>query len=146
MNIREVPQPAVPAPVSAAGKEGGRFGIDPYLDWLKAEGIPLTQCPEIPPICAEAALRDADVTDMTDFINQERAVYGLAEVAEPASTPDAWTLLQHERGAVLWLEARRLWDLRRWYADGTNDFLQGRATCMPFGQSELVSNPNLHAQ
>ena len=43
MNIREVPQPAVPAPISAAGKEGGRFGIDPYLDWLKAEGIPLTE-------------------------------------------------------------------------------------------------------
>ena len=29
MNIREVPQPAVPAPVSTTGKGGGRFGIDP---------------------------------------------------------------------------------------------------------------------
>jgi len=43
MNIREVPQAAAPAPVSAAGKGGGRFGIDPYLDWLKGEGLPLTE-------------------------------------------------------------------------------------------------------
>ena len=43
MNIREVPQPAISAPATSAGKGGGRFGIDPYLDWLKAEGIPLTE-------------------------------------------------------------------------------------------------------
>ncbi|MGH6676971.1 MAG: hypothetical protein ACRECE_12220, partial [Xanthobacteraceae bacterium] len=43
MNIREVPQPAVPSPVSTAEKGGGRFGIDPYLDWLEVEGIPLTE-------------------------------------------------------------------------------------------------------
>ena len=43
MNVREVPQPAVPAPVTSAGRGGGRFGIDPYLDWLNAEGIPLTE-------------------------------------------------------------------------------------------------------
>ncbi len=41
MNIREVPQPTAPAPASGGGKGAGRYGIDPYLDWLKAEGIPL---------------------------------------------------------------------------------------------------------
>ncbi|HYA05696.1 MAG TPA: hypothetical protein VEF90_07375, partial [Xanthobacteraceae bacterium] len=43
MNIREVPQPAVPSPVSGAGKGGARYGIDPYLDWLAGEGIPVTE-------------------------------------------------------------------------------------------------------
>src|ERR1700689_2632171 len=32
MNIREVPQQAKP-----------RYGIDPYLDWLKGEGIPVIE-------------------------------------------------------------------------------------------------------
>ena len=36
----------------------------------------------------------------------------------------AWTILQSERGLVLWLEGRRLWDLRRWFVEGTNTFLQ----------------------
>jgi hypothetical protein len=80
---------------------------------------------------------------MTGFVNQERAVYSLAPVTQPASTADAWTLLQRERGAVLWLETRRLWDLRRWNAEGTNAFLTGRDKCMPFGQSEIASNPNV---
>lgn len=109
-----------------------------------ADFIPLAKGTEMLVLRAENALRNSDIAGMTALINQERAVYGMAPVTAPATTAAAWTLLQHERGAVLWLEARRLWDLRRWNAAGTNTFLNGRNKCMPFGASELASNPNLH--
>jgi hypothetical protein len=117
------------------------FRQDKYV--LLSDDIPLAKGAEMLLIRAEAALRSGDTTTMTDFINQERDVYGMAPVPVPASIPDAWALLQFERGAVLWLEGRRLWDLRRWHAEGTNPFLDGRDTCMPIGASELASNPNL---
>jgi hypothetical protein len=109
-----------------------------------ADFIPLAKGTEMLVLRAENALRNADIAGMTTLINQERAVYGLAAVAAPANTADAWKLLQHERGAVLWLEGRRLYDLRRWLAAGTNSFLATRDKCMPFGSSEIASNPNLH--
>jgi hypothetical protein len=125
----------------------GQDGHTPFFRQEKYAGldanIPLTKGTEMLLVRAEAALRNADIPGMTGFINQERAEYGLGAVTQPASTADAWTLLQRERGAVLWLETRRLWDLRRWNAEGTNDFLADRDKCMPFGQSEIASNPNV---
>ncbi len=118
------------------------FRQDKYVSL--ADYIPLAKGTEMLVLQAENALRNSDIPGMTAFINQERAVYGMTPLADPATTADAWTLLQQERGAVVWLEARRLWDLRRWYAEGTNTFLSGRDKCMPFGSSELASNPNLH--
>lgn len=132
---------------SAHKVQTGNDGHTPFFRQDKyvtlADPIPLAKGTEMLLIQAEAALRNSDIDGMTGFINQERAVYGLDPVDPPGSTEDAWTLLQHERGADLWLEGRRFWDLRRWYAEGTNDFLDGRAKCIPFGQSELASNPNL---
>jgi hypothetical protein len=109
-----------------------------------ADGVPLTKGAEMLVLRAEDALRNSDLVGMTTLINQERAVYGMAPVTPPLTTADAWTLLQRERGAVVWLEARRLWDLRRWHAAGTNSFLDGRDTCVPFGSSEIASNPNIN--
>jgi hypothetical protein len=61
-----------------------------------------------------------------------------------ATTVDAaWTILMRERGAVLWLEGRRLWDLRRWLASGRNTALQGRSTCVPISLEEIGANINL---
>jgi hypothetical protein len=93
-------------------------------------------------IRAEAALRNNDVTNTMVFINQERATFTLPALTA-TTVADAWTILQRERGAVLWLEARRLWDLRRWLADGKSTVLQGRSTCMPISLEELGANPNL---
>ncbi len=133
---------------SSGSIQTGQDGTTPYFRQDKYTGldsnIPLTKGTEMLLVRAEAALRNSDIPGMTNYVNLERAEYGMAAVATPATTADAWTLLQQERGAVLWLEARRLWDLRRWYAEGTNNFLSGRDTCMPFGSSELASNPNLH--
>jgi hypothetical protein len=81
---------------------------------------------------------------MTTLVNQARALYaGVAAVTAPATTAAAWTLLQAERGSVTWLEGRRLWDLRRWNAQGTNSFLTGRSKCVPVSTNELAANPNL---
>jgi len=106
--------------------------------------VPLVKGAEMLLLRAEAALRNGDIAGMTTLINQERALYtGLTAVTAPANTADAWTLLQNERGSVTWLEGRRLWDLRRWLANGTNNFLATRSKCIPVSTNELASNPNL---
>jgi hypothetical protein len=93
---------------------------------------------------AENALRNGDIATMTSLINTERGLYSLAAVTAPATTAGAWTMLQSERGSVVWLEGRRLWDLRRWGAEGTNTFLAGRSKCVPVSTNELAANVNLH--
>lgn len=93
-------------------------------------------------IRAEAALRGNDLTNAMLFINQERASFSLGALTA-ANLDAAWTILQRERGAVLWLEGRRLFDLRRWLAEGRNTLLQGRTTCIPISQEELSVNQNL---
>ncbi|MEO7458468.1 MAG: RagB/SusD family nutrient uptake outer membrane protein [Gemmatimonadaceae bacterium] len=105
--------------------------------------VPLVKGAEMLLLRAEDALRNNDIPGMTTLINQERAIYTLAAVTAPATTAAAWTLLQSERGSVTWLEGRRLWDLRRWNAEGTNTFLNGRSKCIPVSTNELAANPNL---
>ena len=106
--------------------------------------VPLVKGAEMLVLRAEAALRNGDIAGMTALLNAARAQYtGLAVLAPPATTAAAWTLLQTERGAVTWLEARRLWDMRRWYVAGTSTFLTGRNKCVPISDNETASNPNL---
>jgi len=93
-------------------------------------------------IRAEAALRANDVTNAMLFINQGRTAATLAPLT--ATTIDAaYVHLMRERGAVLWLEGRRLFDLKRWLADGRNTTLQGRSTCIPISLEERGANPNV---
>jgi len=93
-------------------------------------------------IRAEAALRSNDFAGAMAFINQERATFTLPALT--GTTSDAvYAILQRERGAVLWLEGRRLWDLRRWLADGKSTVLAGRSTCMPISLEEQGANSNL---
>lgn len=93
-------------------------------------------------IRAEAALRANDLTNAMLLINQGRTAATLTPLT--ATTIDAaWAHLMRERGAVLWLEGRRLFDLRRWLADGRNTALQGRSTCMPISLEERGANPNV---
>ncbi|HYW32722.1 MAG TPA: RagB/SusD family nutrient uptake outer membrane protein [Gemmatimonas sp.] len=93
-------------------------------------------------IRAEERLRANDVPAAMTFINQERASYTLPALSATTVT-DAYMILMRERGAVLWLEGRRLWDLRRWFVEGRNTFLQGRDRCLPISTEERGSNPNL---
>ena len=67
---------------------------------------------------------------------------------------DAWRLLKRERGIELWLEARRLGDLRRWAAASTPgaldplesvgplSHLARQDLCFPISKAERETNPN----
>ena len=92
---------------------------------------------------AEAALRNKDLAGMTTYLNDSRAQYSMAPLAVPATEADAWTTLVYERGATLWLEGRRFWDLTRWFAQGVDQQWKGRAPCMPIAKAEMDTNPNL---
>ena len=95
---------------------------------------------------AENALRGNDIGGAFARINAARAFYGLAAIPAPAYLTTAWAIFRRERGATLWLEGRRLWDLSRWFAatgPAHDETLRGRAQCLPVGRVELDSNPNL---
>lgn len=133
---------------TSAGKiQTGQDGKTPFFRQTKyktlGDPVPLTKGTELLLLRAEAALRNNDAPGAVLLINQERAAYSLAPIT--AATADAaWTILQSERGAVTWLEGRRLWDLRRWFAEGRNTFLANRDKCVPPSANEQASNPNLH--
>lgn len=139
------------AKTSSGAVQKGQNGTTPWFKQGKyktlASPIPLTKGSEMLLIQAEAALQNGDVSGAVTLINQERAFYSLTPVA--AATADAaWPILEKERGAVLWLEGRRLWDLRRWNAasgPAHNGFLDNRDKCMPISANEAASNPNVPA-
>ena len=114
-----------------------------YVD-LGSE-VPLVKGTEMLMLRAEAALRAGDIPGAFILINQQRAQYNLPALTAPTDLPTAWKTLEKEYGAVVWIEARRLWQLRRWSADAGpahSSFLDGRATCIPISQQEMQSNPN----
>lgn len=132
----------------------GQDGRTPFFRQKKYVGkgadIPLVKGTEMLMIRAEAALRNNDVAGAMALINQQRAFYSTAASPLPPLTAttaaEAWPILEKERGAVLWLETRRLWDLRRWNAEPApikNTFLDNRDKCIPISQDEMQSNPNL---
>lgn len=125
----------------------GQDGRTPFFRQAKYtrldDGIPLTKGTEMLLLRAEAALRSGDAVQAMALVNEERAQYGLDETAA-ADQAEAWSVLQRERAAVVWLEARHLWDERRWAAEGRSDFFaDGRSRCIPPSAEEQGSNPNL---
>lgn len=107
--------------------------------------IPLVKGTEMLLLRAEAALRDGDLGTAVALINEAREVYELPPVSA-SNEDEAWTLLRHERGADLWLEGRRVWDLRRWHEEGRIGEWKGTAghsKCVPISDNELRSNKNL---
>jgi len=105
---------------------------------------------------AENLLRQGEWQDALDIVNQLRSDTGVDPVSA-SSLEEAWTLFRRERGIELWLEGRRMNDLRRWQeADrpGTlhpledpsnpNSFLDpDRDLTFPIPDSERETNPNL---
>jgi starch-binding outer membrane protein, SusD/RagB family len=97
-------------------------------------------------IRAEAALRKKDIAGATALMNASRATYNMATLkplAVPATEAEAWKTLIFERGATMYLEGRRFWDLTRWYKEGLDQQMKGRELCWPISQQEMDSNPNL---
>jgi hypothetical protein len=128
----------------------GQDGQTPFYQQLKyldqGADVPLTKGTEMLMIRAEAALRSGQLGAMTDLLNQARAHYGMDALDVPASDAEAWPLFRVERSATLWLEGRRLWDLRRWQEQGglaPDPFAQGRDLCFPISDEERRSNENL---
>jgi hypothetical protein len=135
---------------TSSGIQTGQDGTTPYFRQKKyttlGSPIPLVHGTEMLMLRAEAALRTADIAGSFALINQQRAAYSMTALAIPPDLASAWTTLEVERGATVWLEARRLWDLQRWNAatgPSHNAFLDGRAKCMPIALSETQTNLNL---
>ena len=109
--------------------------------------VALTKGTEMKVLAAEAELRGGgNIGTAFALLNEARDEYGMVALAVPATLAEAWTTLHHERGAELWLETRRFWDLRRWFAESGpshHDFLQGRDDCFPISEEERDANPNL---
>jgi hypothetical protein len=107
---------------------------------------------------AEAKLRASDVAGAVTSINLVRTNANAGSTVSASDATEAWRLLKRERGIELWLEARRLGDLRRWKAEGTPGALDpleqpGLATshlvkqdlCFPISTAEVQTNPNLRS-
>jgi starch-binding outer membrane protein, SusD/RagB family len=129
----------------------GQDGRTPFFRQRKyptlGTGIPLAKGTEMLMIRAEAALRDDNVAQAMQHINQMRAFHSLPALTA-STAAEAWPTLQHERGAVLWIEGRRFHDLRRWHAENLlppaeATWFAGRDKCVPISQNEVNSNPNL---
>ena len=115
---------------SSGAVRTGQDGRTPFFQQKKfltlASDVPLVKGTEMLVLRAEAALRAGDVPGAMALINQQRAFYGLGPDSA-ASEAEAWPILQFERAAVLWIEGRRFWDLRRWNVpvDKLNEPIRG---------------------
>ncbi len=138
---------------SSGAIQKGQDGLTNFFRQAKYKDlgadIPVAKGTEMLMIRAENALRSGDITGAWTLINQQRAVYGMAPLTAPADAATAWPVLEKEKGAVLWLEGRRLGDLRRWNAEtgpAKNMFLETRNKCIPISLNELQTNPNLRSR
>ncbi|MSR07908.1 MAG: RagB/SusD family nutrient uptake outer membrane protein [Gemmatimonadetes bacterium] len=97
-------------------------------------------------------------TAAMSIINAIRADVGVPPWPA-ASVTDAWKNLKKERGIELWLEARRLGDLRRWISAGTPGALDplesdpklayldaDRSLGFPISEQEINTNKNLQTR
>lgn len=108
--------------------------------------IALTKGTEMLVLRAEARLRKGDLAGMTDVLNQARTFYKMSPLTQPASVNDAWPVLRWERGATVWIELRRLNDLRRWKTAGppqADPWAASRDVCFPISLTESRVNPNI---
>ncbi|MGH7574045.1 MAG: RagB/SusD family nutrient uptake outer membrane protein [Longimicrobiales bacterium] len=108
--------------------------------------IALTKGTEMLVLRAEARLRAGDLAGMTDLLNQARAEYEMDSLNPPGSVAEAWPVMRFERAATLWIEGRRLNDLRRWKDEGgvaAEPFAADRDTCFPISDEERRTNSNL---
>lgn len=134
-------------------------GATPQLmqNKYQSEGadVTLTSGAEMRLIEAEALIQDGEWEDGMDIINALRVDAGVAPWVA-TSQAEALDNLKKERAIVLWMEARRSGDVYRWGGDPTEDpllvamyedapgiMLEGRATCHPFSEVMLATNPNL---
>src|SRR5216110_187372 len=153
---------------AAVAKFGGSVPFWPEAKYT-ATSVPvrLSSGWEMRLIEAEAALVVGDAATAVDKMNLRRANLALPLYGTAITADSAWSLLKLERALELWLEARRLGDLRRWldnnvpgdYVDGLyrasrTDALRttpietmtspvARSLCFAVGRNERETNPNI---
>ncbi len=151
-------------PGTGCGHDQGADGSTPHHQQEKYQShgadIPVVKGTEMRLIEAEARLVQAsDVPGAIARINDVRDFWDLDPIDPTGMTlQEAWITLDHERHLTLWLEGRRLFDMRRWDAAGLDylpavQFIYGgtiiypgenpRAICIPISESECLVNPNL---
>lgn len=138
------------------------LGNVPWYVQLKHDNrsapINLSSGREMVLIRAEALIEDGNWTDGMELVNSLRDDVGV-DNWNATNAEEAWAFLKRERGIELWLEARRLGDLKRWDANNTSGELHpleqpnhssqelpldpDRDLCFPIPDSELYTNPNL---
>lgn len=104
-------------------------------------------------IRAEALLRSGDWQGAVDLINDLRSTVISDHTGAPipsvsaGSLEEAWTRLKEERRIELWLEGRRMFDLRRWIADNSPGEMEDMSSrlrlCFPVAEVEIRNNPNI---
>jgi starch-binding outer membrane protein, SusD/RagB family len=133
------------------------FAAVPWLFQLKYRNrvapIRLASGREAALILAEAELRRGQTAEALNRINALRTSIqsekggALSPWPTPATLAQAWTALKRERGIELWLEGRRMGDLRRWVeaeTPGEMEKVTDRVRlCIPVAQSEIDTNPNV---
>ncbi len=110
-------------------------------------GVNLATGWEMRLIEAEIKLIGSDITGAMQIINTRRNALNVGAVTVTTAA-DAWTALKRERAIELWLEGRRLGDLRRWKTasrPGSYDAMEdlaSRDVCFPVSLQEKLSNAN----
>lgn len=153
---RDRNDPRVPwtIPLSSGQPMKGQDGKTLFYQQMKyadlGADIPLAKGTEMLLLRAEAELRKLapDLSIAMGLINDQRAHYSLAALPTPTTAAEVWAILQVERGAVVWLEARRFWDLRRWNAEALIGNWKSTESgdhdkCIPISYNEQNSNLNL---
>jgi starch-binding outer membrane protein, SusD/RagB family len=155
-----------PAGAQLIGGDNRRpiFRADKYPS--RNTSIPLAKGTEMRLIEAEALLRGGNVQGAIAKINEVRSRHGLS-AASAGNAAEGWALLMRERGLELFLEGRRLGDVRRWAADPQasphvdysfvgriasgqpasadprRSVLDANPLCLRVSTDEIFSNPNL---
>ena len=138
--------PRVPWVTTTANGQDGRTRFFRQMKYPNLDSdIPLVKGTEMLILRAEERLRAGDVAGAVQRINDVRTFPRLPAVAATTAA-QAWPILQKERGATIWLESRRFWDLRRWNAEPApikSTYLDTRDKCIPISENEILANPNL---
>ncbi len=166
-----MPDPRTPFTITTMTGDAGVEKFGGNVPWYPQQkfpdrdsGVPMTSGWEMRLIRAEAALVANDLVEAAAQMNVRRADLSLPDVGPFATLAEAYTALKTERAAELWLEGRRMHDVRRWmennvpgdYVDGNyrdasqaNQFpnkvedLTSRARAYFVGNSEVETNPNV---
>jgi hypothetical protein len=155
--------PRVPITITALQGDAainccGKVPFYPEAKHTKSESpIRLASGREMRLIEAEVQLRAHDVPGAIATINTVRTNANAGSTVAAADETEAWRLLKRERGIELWLEARRLGDMRRWKAEGTpgaldpleqpgaGSHLVKQDLCFPISTAERQTNPNVRS-